>query len=241
MPYGVAIQSDGQLIVSDSGQLIRINPETTAQSLIADNTMGDLGQPYGVAVEHHNSIVVANLRDVLRITPGGNHLETVYSGGSLRTPLGVAVTTGNDLIVLNRASTPEIVRARGNGEQVMLSRGGLLKAPQAIAVANEQIFVTDVATTDGNFGVGRIIQINGKSGEQSIVAEGEYLSGPVGIAAMENGELIIGDPYATRLETPGRFDGGILRINPSTHKQTLLTSGEGAFVNPRGVAIVSNA
>ena len=98
-----------------------------------------------------------------------------------------------------------------------------------------------MATADGNFGLGRIIGINGQTGEQSIAAEGAYLSGPVGIAAMESGELIIGDPYATRLQSTEKFAGGIVRIDPITHKQTLLASGEGSFVNPRGVAIVSTA
>ena len=241
MPFGVVIDANGQIIVSDSGRLIRIDPETGAQNLIADNSQGDLGWPCGLAMQHHNSIVVANLQAVIRVNPNSGQIQTVCAGGSLLYPLCVAVTEREELIVLNMAFPPEIIRVSPNGAQTVIARGGLLNRPQAVAVRGDHIYVTDVATADGNFGVGRIIDVDARTGEQSIVAEGGYLCGPVGIALDSEGQLYVGDPYTVNLDSPDRFDGGIIKINPATHEQTLITRGEGAFVNPRGVIIVPSS
>ena len=103
------------------------------------------------------------------------------------------------------------------------------------------ISVTDAATADGNFGIGRIIGVAARTGEETIVEEAGFLCGPVGIAVDEEGQLIVGDPYTINLDSPDRFDGGIIRINPTTQEQTLIARGEGSFVNPRGVAIVPSS
>jgi hypothetical protein len=237
-PFAVAIESDGNLLVSDSGRVIRINPATAAQSCIAENSGNNLGQPCGLVVERPGSIIVANLTDVLRINVASRQIQTVYSGGSVAYPLGVAAALRNELIVLNRAVPSEIVCVSPNGAQRVLSRGGLLKSPQGVAVLDEWIFVTDVATADGNFGIGRVIAIDTRSGQQSTIAEGGYLRGPVGIAATKTGELIVADPYIINPDAPDQFDGGIVKIDPISGKQTLMTRGEGAFLNPGGVAVV---
>ncbi len=241
MPFGVVIDADGQIIVSDSGRLIRIDPETGSQTLIADNSQGDLGWPCGLAMQHHNSIVVANLQAVIRVNPNSSQIQTVSAGGSLLYPLCVAVTEREELIVLNMAFPPEIIRVSPNGAQTVIARGGLLNRPQALAVRGDHIYVTDVATADGNFGIGRVIDVDARTGEETIVAEAGFLCGPVGIAVDEEGQLIVGDPYTINLDSPDRFDGGIIRINPATQEQTLIARGEGSFVNPRGVAIVPSS
>ena len=238
MPFGVVIDEDGRIIVSDSGRLIQIDSESGAQRLIADNSGGNLGWPCGLAKERHGSIVVANLQAVVRVNLNSRRIQTVSAGGSLLAPVCVAVTEQSEVIVLNLALPPEIIRVNPNGTQTIFARGGLLNRPQAIAVHGDHIFVTDVATADGNFGIGRVIDVDASTGEQSVAAEGEYLCGPVGLAVDDEGQLIVGDPYIINLDSPDRFDGGIIGINPVTHEQTLIIRGEGAMINPRGVAIV---
>ena len=53
-----------------------------------------------------------------------------------------------------------------------------------------------------------------------------------------NGELIVGDPYTINPDSRELYDGGIIRIDPVSGQQTLITRGQGSFVNPRGVAVV---
>ena len=104
-------------------------------------------------------------------------------------------------------------------------------------MAGNDVYVTDVATADGNFGVGRVIHVDARTGEQSVVSEGDLLVGPVGIAVEADGQLVVSDPYTMNPESSDLFDGAVLRINPATGEQTLLARGEGGFVNPRGIAI----
>jgi len=91
-----------------------------------------------------------------------------------------------------------------------------------------------------NFGDGRIIQIDSDTRVQSVLSEGDYLVGPVGIAVEQSGHLIVGDPYTINQESADLFDGGIIRINKSTGAQKLVARGSGNFVNPRGVALVGS-
>ena len=61
-----------------------------------------------------------------------------------------------------------------------------------------------------------------KPGTQTVVSEGGNLVGPVGIAVDDNGQLIVGDPYTINPASQDLYDGGVIRIDPSTGAQTLL-------------------
>ena len=241
-PFDVAFDARGQIIVSDTGlccTLIRVDPETGRQTVITDNSRGTLGVPFGIAVARDGDVLVANAQAIVRVDPVNGQAQTVSSGGCFRYPLGIAVAQNGDLFVANVAFPGEIVRVNPrNGAQTILSRGGYLKNPQAIAIQGDDIYVTDVATPDGNFGVGRVIHVDARTGTQTVVSESGYLVGPVGIAVDEGGQIIVGDPYTINPESLNLFDGGIIRIDPLTGVQTLIARGRGSFLNPRGLAVV---
>jgi len=118
--------------------------------------------------------------------------------------------------------------------------GRYLRNQQSIVAEGADIYVTEVATADGNFGVGRVIHVDSRTGAQKVVSEGGYLVGPVGIAVDASGQIVVGDPYTINPESPDLYDGGIIRIDPLTGSQTLIARGHGSFVNPRGLAIVQS-
>jgi sugar lactone lactonase YvrE len=239
LPFDVVIDGEGQLIVSDSGRLISIDPDTGNQTLIVDNSGGTLGLPYGIALNSAGQLLAANLQAIVQVDPLSGQIGTVSSGGSFLYPLGVTVADNGELFVLNMAFPAQIVRVNPqNGTQKVISQGQLLNRPQAITISGSDIFVTDVATPDGNFGVGRVIHINAHTGNQTVVAQGYKLVGPVGIAIDQDGQLIVGDPYTSPGPTDGAYNGGIIRIDPASGAQIVLAYGEGSFVNPRGIAIV---
>ena len=242
-PFGVVIDSENQIVVTDSARLIRIDPLTGTQKVIADDSSGLLGSPYGIALNHHGAVLAANLQAILAIDPVAGHTEIVASGGHLRSPVAIALAEGGeDLFILDLGSPPEIIRLNLKSHaQTIISKGGYLKSPQSIVVKGSALYVTDVATPDGNFGTGRIIQIDARTGVQKIVSEGGRLVGPVGIAVNEEGSLIVGDPYVIRSTSPDLYDGGIIAIDPASGAQRLLAQGRGSFVNPRGVAIVRSS
>jgi hypothetical protein len=243
MPFDVVIDAAGQIIVSDSGRLIRIDPDTGGQTVIADDSQGNLGFPYGIGLNAAGQILAANLASIVQVDPLTSQIVTVAAGGNFLYPLGITIAANGELFVLNMAFPAQIVRVNPqNGVQKVISQGGLLNRPQAIAISGADIFVTDVATPEGNFGVGWVIHIDAHTGNQTVVAQGINLVGPVGIAVDQDGQLIVGDPYTVNPQSPdladGGYDGAIIRIDPSNGAQTLLTRGQGSFVNPRGVAIV---
>jgi len=92
------------------------------------------------------------------------------------------VTEREELIDFEYAFPPEIIRVSPNGGAAVIARGGLLNRPQALAVRGDHIYVTDVATADGNFGIGRVIDVDVRTGEETIVAEAGFLCGQFGIA-----------------------------------------------------------
>jgi sugar lactone lactonase YvrE len=239
-PFGVAITDDGQIIVSDSGRLIQIEPETGRQKVVATKSAAPLGFPYGIDVEPSGEIVTANAIGILRIDTTSGEVDVLASGQHLSGPIGVTVVARNELFVADTASA-RVVHVRGSdGLQKVVSEGGYLKRPQSIAVKGSDIYLTDVATADGNFGIGRVIRVNARTGRQDVVAEGGYLVGPVGLAVDANGNLIVGDPYTINPQSRDLYDGAIIRIDLASGRQTLIARGSGSCVNPRGVAIVGS-
>src|SRR5262249_44326551 len=196
LPFQPVIDAAGQIIVSDSGRLIRINPETGSQRIISDQSHGLSGLPYGIAVDRDGTIFAANLQAIARIDVLTGQVLIVSAGGDQFHPLALALANDGRLFVINAASPRQIIRINPqSGTQRIVSQSGLLKNPQAIAVNGNDLYVTDVATTDGNFGVGRVIHVSAESGAQRVLSEGGALVGPVGIAMDLNGKLIVGDPY----------------------------------------------
>jgi len=240
MPFGVAVDvKRGLIVVSDSGRLVVVDPATGQQAILADNSSGALGMPLGLDFDGRRNLVVANAQAIVRMDAAREMLQIVSAGGRLRCPTGVATSRNGDLFVANMSFPSEIIRVDSRtGEQTVIARGGLLNRPQAVAVVGDDIYVTDVATPDGNFGVGRVIHIDATTGEQSVVSEGDFLVGPVGITVDAEGQLIVADPYTINPESRDWFDGAVMRINPETGEQVLLARGAAGFVNPRGVTVM---
>jgi sugar lactone lactonase YvrE len=240
MPFGVTVDAkSGMIVVSDSGRLVAVDPSSGEQTVVADNSMGALGMPCGMDFDGRHNLVVANAQAIVRMDANRDRLQVVSAGGNLRCPVGVAMGQSGDLFVANMSFPSEIIRVNSRtGEQTVIARGGMLNRPQAIAASGNDLYVTDVADPDGNFGVGRVIHVDATTGEQSVVSEGDLLVGPVGIAIEADGQLIVGDPYTIDPESRDLLDGAVMRINPVTGEQSLLARGRDGFVNPRGVAIV---
>src|SRR5438552_720614 len=245
-PLGIVLDANGNVFVADTGAraIIRIDSATGLQTVVAAGAK--LGTPFGIAVDSRGDILVANGQSILRLNALAGQPIVVSArgrfGGSGGAPLVVAVAGNGDLIVASVGVASEILRVNPrNGFQSLLSRGGYLKRPVGIAVNGNDIYVTDVATSDGNFGIGTVIRVDMSTGAQTLLSSGGYLVGPVGIAVDENGQLIVGDPYTINPLSPDLFDGGIIRINPADGGQTLLARGQGNYVNPRGIAIVRAA
>jgi sugar lactone lactonase YvrE len=239
-PFDPAIDQSGRIVVSDtSGRLIRVDPATGLQTLLTDNSAGMLGMPCGIGLDRRGGVLVANTQSIVRVDPVTGQIQPVSTGGHFMVPIGIAVAATGEIFVLNTGPVKQIIRVNPrNGSQSIVSEAGLLNNPQALALSGLDLYVTDVATPDGNFGIGRVLRVDVLTGTQTVIAEGGYLVGPVGISSDENGSLIVGDPYTLNPNSPTLFDGGVIKIDSMTGGQTLLVRGQGNHVNPRGIAVL---
>jgi len=244
-PLGIAIARSGETIVSDTGcgALLGIDASGN-QRVIAYG--GPLGVPYGIAIEKNGCILVANAQYLIRVNPSTGEQQIASAGQFFKAPIAVTVAPDGAIFVIDALGT--IIRVdAATGSQTQIATGAYLKRPQGIAVLGNHIYVTDVATSDGNFGVGFgiVIDVNRQNGNQTLLSKGDNLVGPVGIAIDNAGQLIVGDPYtvnpASANLADGGYDGAIIGIDPATGVQHLIARGHDDFVNPRGVAIVHAA
>ena len=91
---GVAVDTDGQLVVADQKAVYRVDPTTGAKTVLASG--GALVQPIGVAVSPQGDIYVANigsgggeldpLASVVRIDPQSGAQSLVSIRGGVRQP-----------------------------------------------------------------------------------------------------------------------------------------------------------
>src|SRR5262245_46823532 len=193
-PFGIALDANGDVLVSDTlaRAIIRIDSRTGAQAIVASGgLLGTPFGPYGIAVDRKGDIVIANAQAIIRLNPLTGEQSIVCEGGRFGAgggaPVGGAIAGIGGLIVAVVGSVSEVVRGK-NGRQTPISQGRNLKNPQAIAVCGNDLYVTDVATADGNFGVGIVIRIDLRTGRQTVVSAGGNLVGPVGIAIDDNGQ-----------------------------------------------------
>src|SRR5215471_14764669 len=153
LPLYLAMNSNGHLIVSASGRLVEIDFEEGLIRILANMAPQLAGYACGVAPDRHGDMVCADLIGVVSLDPLTLASHDIPGCSDLPNAIGVAVADNGDLIVVMRAPA-QVVRVNPhNGKLSLISAGHYLNAPQAIAVRGHDIYVSDVATSDGNFGI----------------------------------------------------------------------------------------
>ena len=252
-PRGVAIESNGQILVLDRTGVIRVDPNTGAQ--VAVSLGGLFVNPFGIAIEPGGSILVADsdggsttpgcsigpCGTVIRVN-GQSGLQTRLSGdGNLLQPMGIAVAPSGDIYVIDnrdRGSSGGGVLLkidRVSGAQTVVSSNGFFSAPSSVVIeATGQILVGDANAMPPPQGPGAVIRVNPVGGAQTVVAHHGFFAGQRGLALATNGEILVADPEAFS------GGGGIIAVNPTTGAQTVVSSG-GVFRDPWSVATVTSA
>jgi Ca2+-binding RTX toxin-like protein len=242
-PLGIAVEASGDLVVADAtfaggpGAVTRIGPATGAQAVVTSG--GNLVDPFGIAVEPTGGLLVTDpLVGVIRVHPGTGDQSVVLPSGSFA-PFAVAVDAGGDIMVA----------AFGQDDSVVLRVDPVTGVPTIVASLGSESFPTgiaveasgDLVVTLFNLGAvfegeleGSVIRVDPDTGLRTILASGGGLNLPLGIAVEPAGGLVVtvGDFLGLALGTPP----GIVRVNPVTGNQTLLTSG-GGLVLPFGIAV----
>jgi len=116
------------------------------------------------------------------------------------------------------------------GEQAIVAQGeNLIQPLGVVADSNGDLLVSDRGLP------GRIIRVDGVTGAQAVVSEGQFFGSPYAIAIAPDGQVLV-----TEVGTSQERHNRIIRVDPSTGIQTLLTppsSVAGAFVDLHGIAV----
>src|SRR5919108_2951770 len=145
----------------------------------------------------------------------------------------------NSVVTKQSAPAPVILRADpATGGLTEVSRNGaqgdLFRHPYDLAVAADgSLLVADMgayATPTDRTPDGRIIRVDPVSGHQSVVAQGEHLVDPAGLALAPDGLIYV-------IENVGTSGSpGVIAVNPGNGAQTLVTQG-GQLCYPFGIAV----
>lgn len=194
-PIGIAVERDGSILVADGMQGVkRVQPVSGAVSILSSG--GNLVLPAGITVAPNDDIYVADLSAlagqasrIVRLNPTNGAQTVVSSGGNLVAPVGIAGDKNGWLLVSDAATFAGrafdfILRIDpASGAQTVLATNNLLNLPTGLATASGGRVLT------ANNGSGAVVQINGTTGDQAVLASGGSLSNPFGIAVVHRVEL----------------------------------------------------
>jgi hypothetical protein len=209
-PAGITVAPDGTLYVVDSfpgantGAVIKVNPSTGAQQLIASDFQPDhlFDLSFGIAIDRDGSLVVVNrslgglLPDpcglagsVIRVNPTDGSQSLMAGLGLLSYPLGLAIASDRSVVVANECSIgADLVRvASSGGGQTEITPNGspqVLRTPERVAITpGGNMLVSDY--NGGSDLDGSIVKVT-PGGVQSTLSSGLLFNHPLGIVVVPN-------------------------------------------------------
>src|SRR5262249_2388462 len=115
----------------------------------------------------------------------------------------------------------------------VVSSGGRFVDPNTLLVApNGDLLIADI----NDVNPGMIIRVNPMTGAQTLVSSGGFFANPNYLALEATGNLVVADSDAFPLSGCNTGCGAVIRVDPVTGAQTVVSSG-GFFVNPVGIAL----
>jgi sugar lactone lactonase YvrE len=256
-PFDLAVEADGSLLVADMGQLctpqqprcaddgriIRVDPLTGRQSLLAGGP--PLVDPAALAVGPNGDVYVADNFEadgggaVIRIDPATGAKTLISEDNLLDLPFGILMDRDGSLVVSNRVAPTRclpglpgrLVRVHAaNGSQRLLSEGGLFRYPLGVALdaAGRIVFANEC----GPNGLLRVVS-EAIQTPLSPNGDGDVLVTPERLALDPAGDFLVSD------WSLGDGDGGIAKVDAETGVQSLVRQGD-LFNHPMGIAVVVN-
>ena len=210
-PYGIAIDSKGQLYVADSrvGAIFIFNTETREVELMKNKEHGHFVRIIGLAMDDNDRLFVSDpgLRHVLIFNKDHKPEDMITDG--MEEPSGLALDTQNRLLYVSDVSLDQILvydadtfklkRKMGTtGHKHELTTPGDFAKPTGVAVDKEgNLYVADtlndrieVFDADGGF-----IRTWGKNGDGP-----GYFARPKGVTVDSDGHVWVADGMQDRVQ-----------------------------------------
>ena len=185
------------------------------------------------AAVHFGDIIVTDAHAlggtgaVFAVNPQTGVQSIVSSGGYFSDPFGLAIDNNGDILVTDR-TTKTILRVNPqSGAQSVISQSGWGDLVDIVVNTSGELFVLDASNPE----YGRsIFQVNRTDGSKTLIrANGFSADVSLGLALDNDGQLLLGN----RGTQAGWWykDGSILRVDPITGQQTVI-SQYGQLGNP---------
>ena len=179
---------------------------------------------------------------VLRVDPTSGTQTVVSQGGSFSRPTALAIEATGKIVTANRV-LPGVVRVDPQtGTQTIVASGSPIIDPFGLALeADGSIVISDMGCVFHGCAPGEprvpaaVRRINPVSGAVTTVSAGGYLDSPFALTVEANGGILVTD--ATSGVSPLTGQGGIIRINPVTGAQTIVSQGRLDYGCPFGIAV----
>ena len=219
-PYGMAVNSKGELLVADQkvGALFVFNTETRDATLIRNGFEATFGLINGIAIDDDDRMFISDgkLHRILVLDKKGAPVDQIKEG--LIDPVGITVDTENRLLyvvdtqqdavfVYDADSLKKIRRIGSEGPKHEMTAPGDFSAPYGIALDSDRnVYVTDMLNNRVE-----IFDAEGKFISQF----GRHCDGPgcfarpKGIAVDGDGHIWVADPMLDILQIYDR-DGQLL-------------------------------
>ena len=236
-PMGVAIDSEGRIVVADrsadptglggnTGAVFRFRPGEAPTPIGASAQFVD---PWGVAIDAAGRILVtdSSVGDVFRFAPGE---APVSIATTLTMPAGIAVDTAGNVLVADRnagaAQGGEVFRFAPGGLPAALPRTNLFSDPTGIAIdEGGRILVADPdSDPDGSGRFAGAVFRSVPGDPPAPVITGGPMGDPFDLAIDSQGRVLIADSA-----------GGILRAAPGEPAAAFATSP--LLQLPLGIAV----
>lgn len=219
-------------------KLYMINHETAEQTEISSG--GFLVNTTAVGVSPDGTLYVVEASgsgSVIKIDPVTGIQTIVSSGGYFSYPRGIAFATNGDILIvdLTTQTNGAVIRVDPlSGSQELITTNSLFRSPVGIAVfPSGVIIVSDVnayGTSPYNYpsiAGGALFRVDQENGAQSLISKDTYFFDPGFVGIEPSGDLVVADynSFSGGVTGCGGGKGAIIRVNPITGAQTIVTIG----------------
>ncbi len=231
LPYGVAVDSSGNVFVADEGKgtvVELLAPDYTTSNPIGGS--GVIGQPRGLALDASGNLFVvdgANKEDgqsaVEEIPVAGGYAQTnILFESPLSEPAGIAIDQRNgNLFVTNGLTLYEAAAPYSTMTQIAVANGHFESLIGAAIDGSGNLFVTDSDSST-------IKEVTAASGYVTVttLAIDAALGNPRGIAVAAGGDLVVADVSTD----------GIYKIQAPDYTSAQELGASGSFITPAFLA-----
>ncbi len=232
----MALLQPGEILFNEPtihGEILQMDPVTAAIRHVTDG--GYLPSSQGrMALDAGGNIIVGAGSKLVRVDPSTGAQTLISSGGLLHQIEGLAIAADGSCIVGDLGAypnyVPSIVKIEPiSGTQSLISSGGGLRQPYALLLESQGTIL--VTRTASGSDPGAILRVDPITGAQTIAFSGGLIRSPREIVYGPDGFIYLIDSTALAYQCPTNACGEILRVNPSSAEQTLVSAG-GELTNP---------